>query len=430
MNGALLQEDAPRSATRVHRVGRRRSPPSRRCTPPSIRASETARRTCSGTSRTCPRRSRVLFGGDFTTAAGYLRTETFSALGPDPVPRLRDRRRRTRDRGRGRGADARPAPVDADPAAPGAAATSGSRWRSLALGLAIVLGLTIALIGPCSSCTSRSPSSASTCLMLFLLATAFGTIALAVGCCDRPSRARERDHRGARDDHLRAQRAGSCGRRAVAPATDLPVPVVPRTGSTRERSLGSQRRGPLRHHRQCVRDRLVLVRAPGSASLRATIDGLGPCPRAFVRADPLPRLAPGQSRCSVFLCHAAHPFDAFDWHVKNAEQSDVISGVMVFFLPWGLGLFFMLAGSGAFFSLRSRSTAGYASERVSRLLVPLIVAWTALSPLQGFIESRHLGTGRGRWRRLAPRCACPASGSRFLERWQTRRCRSSWSTSP
>jgi peptidoglycan/LPS O-acetylase OafA/YrhL len=105
----------------------------------------------------------------------------------------------------------------------------------------------------------------------------------------------------------------------------------------------------------------------------------------------------------VFLYHAVHPFDTLDWHVKNAEQSELITGLLVFFYPWGLGLFFLLAGAGACFSLRSRSAGGYASERVSRLLVPLLVAWVLLAPLQGFIEGRHQGTWRGSFLRFIPR---------------------------
>jgi glucans biosynthesis protein C len=93
----------------------------------------------------------------------------------------------------------------------------------------------------------------------------------------------------------------------------------------------------------------------------------------------------------VFLYHAVHPFDTLDWHVKNASQSELLTTLMVFFYPWGLGFFFLLAGAGAFFSLRSRSAGGYAAERVSRLLVPLLVVWALLSPLQGFIEGRHQG---------------------------------------
>ena len=104
----------------------------------------------------------------------------------------------------------------------------------------------------------------------------------------------------------------------------------------------------------------------------------------------------------VFLYHAVHPFDTLDWHVKNADQSELISVVLAFFSAWGLGLFFLLAGAGTFFSLRSRSAGGYAAERVSRLLVPLLVAWVLLSPPQGFIEGRHQGTWSGSYLQYLP----------------------------
>jgi peptidoglycan/LPS O-acetylase OafA/YrhL len=105
----------------------------------------------------------------------------------------------------------------------------------------------------------------------------------------------------------------------------------------------------------------------------------------------------------IFLYHGVHPFDTLEWHVKNADQSQLISVVLVFFSAWGLGLFFLLAGAGAFFSLRSRSAGGYAAERVNRLLVPLLVAWVLLSPLQGFIEGRHQGWWDGSFLSFIPR---------------------------
>jgi ABC-2 type transport system permease protein len=51
-----------------------------------------------------------------------------------------------------------------------------------ALGLAIVLGSTIALIGPVFELRVGIADLVAACAMLFLLATAFGTIALAIGC--------------------------------------------------------------------------------------------------------------------------------------------------------------------------------------------------------------------------------------------------------
>lgn len=50
----------------------------------------------------------------------------------------------------------------------------------------------------------------------------------------------------------------------------------------------------------------------------------------------------------VFLFHAVHPFDTFDWHVKNAESSEILSLVIVFLFPWGLGFFFLIEGAGSY----------------------------------------------------------------------------------
>jgi peptidoglycan/LPS O-acetylase OafA/YrhL len=63
----------------------------------------------------------------------------------------------------------------------------------------------------------------------------------------------------------------------------------------------------------------------------------------------------------VFLFHAVHPFDATDWHIKNAEQSLVVTLVFVVFLyPWGMPLFFLLSGAGSRFALRRRTGRQYA----------------------------------------------------------------------
>lgn len=55
----------------------------------------------------------------------------------------------------------------------------------------------------------------------------------------------------------------------------------------------------------------------------------------------------------VFFFHAVQPFDATDWHIKNAEQSILVTLVFVIFLyPWGMPLFFLLSGAGSSFAQR------------------------------------------------------------------------------
>jgi glucan biosynthesis protein C len=93
----------------------------------------------------------------------------------------------------------------------------------------------------------------------------------------------------------------------------------------------------------------------------------------------------------VFLFHTLRPFDDGDWHVKNAEVSEGISIGIGFLGSWGLAFFFMVSGAGTWLALRWRSAGGFVRERLLRLLVPLVVAYVLLSPLQYFIEENHKG---------------------------------------
>jgi glucan biosynthesis protein C len=92
----------------------------------------------------------------------------------------------------------------------------------------------------------------------------------------------------------------------------------------------------------------------------------------------------------VFLFHAVHPFDATDWHIKNADTSLVVTLVFVVFLyPWGMPLFFLLSGAASRFALRRRSPRTYAIERFQRLFIPFLVGAILLTPLQLYFEWSH-----------------------------------------
>lgn len=120
----------------------------------------------------------------------------------------------------------------------------------------------------------------------------------------------------------------------------------------------------------------------------------------------------------VFLYHSLRPFNADDWHVKNAEQSVDLGVVMGVFWSFGLAVLFLLSGVGARFALRRRTWQAFLRERVARLLVPFVVAGVlVLSPIQAYIEAVHKGTfdgplldGVGRWLGAA---VDPAGFTRF-----------------
>jgi glucan biosynthesis protein C len=91
----------------------------------------------------------------------------------------------------------------------------------------------------------------------------------------------------------------------------------------------------------------------------------------------------------VFFFHAVHPFDAFPWEIKNAEQSAVVTLFIVFLAPWGMPLFFFLSGAGTWFALRRRTPRKYAVERVQRLLIPFIVGCLLFTPIQLYFQWMH-----------------------------------------
>lgn len=91
----------------------------------------------------------------------------------------------------------------------------------------------------------------------------------------------------------------------------------------------------------------------------------------------------------VFLFHAVHPFDLTPWHIKNAEQSYVITFFIAFMFPWGMPFFFLLAGAGSYLALRRRTATAFAHERFNRLLVPFIAGAILLMPVMLYFEWRH-----------------------------------------
>jgi peptidoglycan/LPS O-acetylase OafA/YrhL len=92
----------------------------------------------------------------------------------------------------------------------------------------------------------------------------------------------------------------------------------------------------------------------------------------------------------VFLYHAVHPFDSFDWTIKNAETSETVTAFLGLFFPWGMPFFFFIAGAGSWFALRRRSARQFAAERTQRLLIPYLVGCLLLSPIMLYYQWRQV----------------------------------------
>ncbi|MBC8224268.1 acyltransferase [Candidatus Bathyarchaeota archaeon] len=102
----------------------------------------------------------------------------------------------------------------------------------------------------------------------------------------------------------------------------------------------------------------------------------------------------------VIVFHAVHPFDHIGWHIKDPEPSVPVTLFIISLYPWGMPLFFLISGAGSWFALRRRTWRQYASERVTRLLVPFLVGSLILTPIMAYYEMIHKGLYEGTFTRF------------------------------
>jgi glucans biosynthesis protein C len=89
--------------------------------------------------------------------------------------------------------------------------------------------------------------------------------------------------------------------------------------------------------------------------------------------------------------HTAVIFGPGEFPIKAATQNRVATVFLGFGATWGMPLLFLIAGMGIFYSLRTRSPAAFARERLWRLGVPLLVGLLILVPLQVWLGRRRAG---------------------------------------
>jgi putative phosphoribosyl transferase len=88
----------------------------------------------------------------------------------------------------------------------------------------------------------------------------------------------------------------------------------------------------------------------------------------------------------IALFHASLVFAPGSWVVNNAERTFVLGGFAAFTFQWGIALMFVLAGAATWFGLRSRGARHFASTRMVRLGLPLVLGIAVLSPIQNYVE--------------------------------------------
>lgn len=88
----------------------------------------------------------------------------------------------------------------------------------------------------------------------------------------------------------------------------------------------------------------------------------------------------------LIFYHSGMGFVTWGWHVKNAELSQELEYAMVFLNRWRLPLLFFISGCGVWYSLRRRTWAAFAGERLRRLLIPVVFGIFVVVPPQIYFE--------------------------------------------
>jgi hypothetical protein len=96
-------------------------------------------------------------------------------------------------------------------------------------------------------------------------------------------------------------------------------------------------------------------------------------------------LAARYRRSGSFFFHTSRFFDPLDWHVKNAIPYEPLAITAAFFILWGMPLMFVISGSALYFALK-HSMRRFVTDKVLRLLVPLVVGIFTLSIIQVYLE--------------------------------------------
>src|SRR5512136_501645 len=97
----------------------------------------------------------------------------------------------------------------------------------------------------------------------------------------------------------------------------------------------------------------------------------------------------------VFFFHSLHFFDVGDWAVKNATTYPWVDSWLSLLGMWIMPLIFVISGASLFYASRKGSAAGFAKDKVLRLLVPLLVGVFTLSVTQVYVERVNHGQFQG-----------------------------------
>jgi glucan biosynthesis protein C len=104
---------------------------------------------------------------------------------------------------------------------------------------------------------------------------------------------------------------------------------------------------------------------------------------------------------SLTFYHSALIFGPVDFYINYRPPSSAMTAFVFFAALFGMPLLFIVAGESIWHSLGTRTTGNFVRERISRLLVPLLVGIAVVVPPQLYFSARADGQDPGSyWRFL------------------------------
>lgn len=93
----------------------------------------------------------------------------------------------------------------------------------------------------------------------------------------------------------------------------------------------------------------------------------------------------------LIFYHVGMFFVPWEWHIKNNNLCSWMEYPMLFVNQWRLPILFVISGMGTSYALAKRNGTQFASERIKRLFLPLVVGILFIVPPQVYFERLSSG---------------------------------------
>lgn len=104
----------------------------------------------------------------------------------------------------------------------------------------------------------------------------------------------------------------------------------------------------------------------------------------------------------LIFYHVGMFFVPWEWHIKNNTLYEWLKYPMLFVNQWRLPILFVISGMGTSYALAKRNGVRFVSERIKRLLIPLVAGIVMIVPPQVYFERVASGSYSGDYTEFWP----------------------------